>query len=153
VTRPNDDGAGRWARLQRLSLERQVPPRRPRWPWVLALVALLVGYGARELHGAGRVSILVRPAIMLRRGDVHLEVRVPRDADNRLLAIAWNSDAGTAGGTQRRLAGDAAQVLHVLDLPSQPAAHYVFVATVFDRSGMVRDRATAEIHIPDQEIR
>lgn len=96
-----------------------------------------------------RVLLLVRPQILLRRGDVRIEARVSRHADNRRLAIAWTSDVGTAGSTQRPLEGEDAQVLHTLNLPGQPPANYRFVAVVIDRTGKVCARAEAEIHVPD----
>jgi hypothetical protein len=53
----NDIRLRRLARIHRLSLERQPPPR---WSWsiwwLLILLALLVGYGARQLQGAERVD-------------------------------------------------------------------------------------------------
>lgn len=94
------------------------------------------------------VTLLVRPHFLLQRGDVRIEARVPRHADNRQLTIAWDSDNGSAGATMRPLAGEDAQVLHTLNLPSQPSANYLFVATVFASSGKVRGRAEARIHSP-----
>ena len=125
---------------------------RPRvwWPWFL-VVAFILGYVAGvELHAEmPAVSLLVRPQVMLRRGDIHVEARVPRAAENRLLSIAWSSDTGTAGSTLRPLEGEDAQVLHTLWLPSQPAANYLFVATVFNTLGKPRGRTEARIHVPD----
>jgi hypothetical protein len=53
--RPPDATARRLARLHRLSLERLDPPRRPRWPWLLALLAFLLGYGVCALYAHSRV--------------------------------------------------------------------------------------------------
>ena len=142
----------RRARLYRLSLEAAPRPRGPGWPWILMLIAAVVGFlaGTRVHAAEPRVSLLVRPTIMIqRRGDIHVEARVPRDADNRILAIAWTSDGGTAGESQRPLEGDDAPVLHTLWLPSQPAAHYLFVATLINKLGKVAGTARAEIHVPD----
>lgn len=95
------------------------------------------------------VSLIVRPAFMIARGDIRVEVRVPRDADNRQLTIAWDSDGGSVGNTARALEGEDAAVLHTLNLPSQIPANYRFVATLFNRAGKVRDRAEARIRVPE----
>lgn len=142
----------RWLRVQRLALEHCAPPRRPVRPWLLVL-AFLLGYltGAR-LHASGEppvATLLVRPQVMLQRGDVRVEVRTPRHQDNRLLEIAWSSDVGTAGRTLRPLDGEDAPVLQTLDLPGTPAANYLFIATVFNRLGKARGRAEARIHTPE----
>lgn len=99
------------------------------------------------------VSLIVRPRFMLQRGDVRVEARVSRHDSNRLLAIAWVSDVGTTGSTQRQLDGADAPVLHPLNLPGQPAANYVFVATVFNSLGKSRGRAEARIHAPESDGR
>lgn len=130
-------------------------PPRPRrsWTWAVVLVAFLVGVLAgAELFAAEKtpaVDIRVRPQVMLQRGDIRVEVRVARATDNRVLAITWDSLGGSAGSTQRPLDGDNAEVLHTLDLRSQPAAHYRFVATVYTRLGKVAGSAQADILVPD----
>lgn len=91
------------------------------------------------------VALQVRPLFLLQRGDVRVEVRVPRHAANRRLAIAWISDVGTVGSTQRVLDADDAAVLHTLDLPGTPPANYFFTATVFGSDGKPRGRADARI--------
>lgn len=142
------DRAGLRDYLPRPDLPR--PPRR-RWPWLLAL-GFVLGLAAGVTLAAAEppaVSLQVRPQLMLQRGDVRVEVRVPRHADNRMLSIAWTSDAGTAGSTMRPLEGDDAIVLHTLALASQPAANYLFVATVFNRLGKPRGRAEARIVVPN----
>lgn len=96
------------------------------------------------------VQILVRPLVMLMRGDIRVEVRVPRHAENRILAISWTSDTGSLGSTMRGLDGEDAPVLHTLNLPGQPAANYVFLASVFDTHGKPRGRAEAHIHTPEE---
>jgi hypothetical protein len=96
-----------------------------------------------------RVSLLVRPTFMIARGDIRIEARVPRDADNRQLTIAWDSDGGSVGNTMRPLEGEGAPVLHTLNLPSQIPANYRFVATLFNQVGKVRGRAEARIHVPE----
>jgi hypothetical protein len=142
----------RWSRIRRLTLERAEPPRR-RWPWLL-LVAFALGYVAGSVLHASEaippaVSLQVRPLVMLQRGDIRVEVRVPRHGENRLLSIAWSSDIGTAGSTLRPLEGEDAQVLHTLALPSQPAANYLFVAAVFNDAGKLRGRAEAKVVVPE----
>jgi hypothetical protein len=151
--RPHDaiDGAGLRDYLP------QIPrPRRRRWlPVVIALAFLLGLVAGVTLRAAAPdrpapvVAMLLRPQIMLQRGDIRVEVRVPRHVDNRVLAIAWSSDHGTEGSTIRPLDGDDAAVLHTLALPSQPAANYVFVATVFGPDGRLRGRTDARIVVPD----
>jgi hypothetical protein len=100
-----------------------------------------------------QLTLLVRPQLMLQRGDIRLEARVPRHADNRRLAIAWTSDVGSAGATQRQIDGEDGPVLHVLMLSSQPPANYLFVATVIDRAGKACARAEASIHAPEESDR
>jgi hypothetical protein len=113
----------------------------------------IVGMSGRENPKApvetshAPLTLLARPTFMLRRGDIRIEVRVLRHADNRRLAIAWTSDVGSAGATQRQIDGQDGPVLHVLTLPSQPAANYLFVATVIDRAGKPRGRAQAQIRL------
>jgi hypothetical protein len=105
----------------------------------------IVGMSGRENPKApvetshAPLTLLARPTFMLRRGDIRIEVRVLRHADNRRLAIAWTSDVG--------IDGQDGPVLHVLTLPSQPAANYLFVATVIDRAGKPRGRAQAQIRL------
>lgn len=139
-------------RVARLSLERMARPRRPRWPWLVAAMTFVLGFLAgTHVHAAEIpvVALQVRPQIMLQRGDIRIEARVPRDGENRLLSIAWSSDVGSEGATLRQLEGNDALVLHTLWLPSQPAANYVFVATVFNRGGKPRGRAEARVLVPE----
>jgi hypothetical protein len=55
----------------------------------------IVGMSGRENPKApvetshAPLTLLARPTFMLRRGDIRIEVRVLRHADNRRLAIAW----------------------------------------------------------------
>lgn len=127
------------------------PPRRW-WP-ALVVLAFLLGFATGVTLSAAPappiVSLVVRPQIMLGRGDIRIEARVPRSADNRLISIAWTSDRGSAGSTLRPLEGEDAMVLHTLWLTSQPAANYLFVATVFNQLGKPRGRAEARIVVPD----
>jgi hypothetical protein len=145
----------REVRLARLALEHCPPPRPPRWPWVVAVLTFLLGFAAGvTLHaGTTPVSLLVRPQLMLQRGDIRIEARVPRSAENRLLSIAWSSDTGSEGSTLRQLEGEDAAVLHTLWLPGQPPANYLFVATVFNTLGKPRGRAEARIVVPDGDGR
>lgn len=133
------------------------PPRR--WtPWLVA-VAFVLGFlaGVATVHAAELgaqkktpvVTLLVRPQVMLQRGDIRVEVRVPPHADNRALAIAWSSDHGTEGSTLRPLEGEDAATLETLTLRSQPPANYLFVATVFGAGGRARGRADARISAVD----
>lgn len=157
------DARDRLIRLERLALERADRPhwhpsttrrRRPWWPWLVVLAFLAgVVIGAAVVSAAEpAVTIHVRPQIMIRRGDIRVEVRVPRHTDNRMLAIAWISDVGTAGSTVRPLEGEDALVMHVLALPSQPAANYFFTASVFGSSGKLRGRVEARILAPDDRV-
>lgn len=95
------------------------------------------------------VSLTVRPTIMLQRGDIHVQVRVPPNAQNRILAIAWDSEGGSVGETQRQIAGEDGPVLFDLWLRSQPAAHYVFFVTLYDTRGHICGRDTATITTPN----
>lgn len=121
--------------------------------WVIVaifLLGLLLGVGVGFAAAApAPVALVVRPQILLQRSDVRVEARVPADARNRLLAIAWTSDVGTECSTQRAIAGEDGPVLHVLTLMSQPAANYLFVATLFDAGGHPRGSAQARILAPD----
>src|SRR5258708_5710835 len=110
------------------------------------MLALWWFSGDRHPDAAMRLTLVVRPLILLSRGDVRVEARVPRDTDNRLLAITWSSDVGTAGETIRQLDGEDAAVLHTLWLPNTPPAHYLFLATLIDRHGKIAGRDRAEIH-------
>jgi hypothetical protein len=114
---------------------------------VLALVLAL------PLMNDGKVapvSMIVRPTIMTQRGDIRVEVRVPRHEANRILSISWVSDGpGTWGTELRQLDGESGPVLHVLWLPGSPAANYYFTASVFDTHGQPRGRAEAKILVPD----
>lgn len=95
------------------------------------------------------VVLTVRPLIMQTRSNIHIEARVPPHAENSLLTIAWTSDSGSTGETTRQLEGEDAPLLHTRDLPSQPPANYVFLATVFNRVGKIRGQAQAAILMPD----
>ncbi|HXO85219.1 MAG TPA: hypothetical protein VN803_06815 [Gemmatimonadales bacterium] len=127
------------------------PRRRRRWPRLIAIAmaGAAIAAAAVTLAAAEPVALQVRPRVMLQRGDIRIEARVPRDVRNQILAIAWSSDVGSAGVTQRPLEGEDAPVLHVLELRSQPAANYRFVATVYDRAGKIRGRTEATVQIPD----
>jgi hypothetical protein len=142
--------ARRWARIQRLSLERAPRPR-SRWPWFVALAFGLGVLAGTQLHAGApdAVTLIVRPLVMIQRGDIRIEARVPRHSANRLLAIAWTSDVGTLGSTIRQLDGEDAEVLHTLNLPSQPPSNYTFTATVVGADGKPRGRTEARIHVPD----
>lgn len=91
------------------------------------------------------LTLRVRPLFLLQRGDIRVEVRVPRHADNRLLAVAWQSDANDSSATQRQLDGDAAPALHTIEYPSKPPANYYFTAAVFGSNGKMRGRADAHV--------
>lgn len=113
-------------------------------------LALLATGGDRSDAIEKPITVTVRPQIMLRRGDIRVEVRIPQDVDNRLLVIAWDSVGGSVGETRRQLDGEDAPVLHVLELRDQPAARYVFVTAIYGQRGELRGRATADIHVPDE---
>jgi hypothetical protein len=117
----------------------------------IALAASPSTMPAPSITDPPRLVLKVWPSVMLtRREDIRVEARVPRNPENRLLAIAWVSDVGSQGSTLRKLEGDDALVLHTLWLRTQPAANYVFRATVFNRLGQPRARAEARIRVPDE---
>lgn len=153
------DAQARWDRLRRLSLEPAERPtwarerrRQPRrfWPIVLALLTFLAGvFVGAKAYGAERVSVTTQPHIMIRRGDIRVDARVEHNAENRLLSIAWTSDVGSTGSTLRELAGEDAPLVTTLWLRDQPAAHYLFVATLINKLGKIAGRAETEILVPD----
>lgn len=98
-----------------------------------------------------RVTMTVRPQIMLNRGDIHVEVRVPRNPENRFLSIAWTSDHGSEGSTLKTIDGDDGPVLFTLWLRSQPAANYIFLATLIDAHNKSVGQAQGKILFPDPD--
>jgi hypothetical protein len=105
-----------------------------------------------RMTGERVLDLLVRAGgtrFMLTRSDIRIECRVARHVDNRRLTLSWSSDSGTVGASQRWLEGEDAPVLHVWNLPSQPPANYMFVATVIDRTGKRRAREEARIERPE----
>lgn len=114
--------------------------------WLLLIAALLAPIAAAP---PPVIALTVRPQILASRGDVRVEARVQRHVDNRILAIAWVSDHGTAGSTQRQLEGEHSALLHTLELPAQPSANYYFTATVVGKDGKPRGRADARIVAPE----
>jgi hypothetical protein len=139
ITRPyaiphGELGAGLRAYLPPVQERR----RRPLWPWLWVLVFVLGYLAGARAQAADVVALQVRPQFMIaRRGDIAVQVRVPRSAENRLLSIAWSSDVGSAGSTLRPLEGEDAQVLHTLTL-TQPTGRQLPV-----RGHRVRSRRTA----------
>jgi hypothetical protein len=93
--------------------------------------------------------LLVRPLVMLQRGDIRVEMRVARHADHRRLVLTWDGGAAGAGSSREQLEGDEAEVLHTRWLKSQAPGHYVFLATVLNARGRLVGRATAEIRAPE----
>jgi hypothetical protein len=114
----------------------------------LCLVLLALGTA-----GPSAVELRVRPQIMLQRGHIRAEIRVPPHPENRRLDLQWDSDIGSRGRTMPQLDGADAPTLHVLELPGQPAANYVFTATVIGRDGRPRAVIDARIHHPEGELR
>ena len=96
------------------------------------------------------LRLQVRPTVMLpmTRSNIRVELRIPRHAHHRRYAIAWTSDVGSEGSTQRQLEGEASAVLQPLLLRDQPAGHYQFVAAVYDDLGKLIGRETSEIRTP-----
>lgn len=92
------------------------------------------------------VLIKINPSIMLYRGDVHVEVRVPPREENRTLVVQWDSDAGDAGQQTEPLDGADAAVLYTWDLRDIPPADYVFEARVLNSAGKTLATDRAEIH-------
>lgn len=113
---------------------------------LVAACLLLLGMAA----GPGPVKLTIRPQIMLAKSDIHVEARVPSDADNRILAISWTSDDGSVGETIRQLDGENAPVLFDLWLRDQLPAHYAFIATVYGRNGKPRGQDIGTITTPDR---
>lgn len=117
--------------------------------WILAIAGAVSAAAPSALPP---LSLKVQPTFMVaRRGDIRVEARIPRSAENRQLSIAWSSDVGSAGSTQHQIDGEDDAVLHTLNLPSQPAANYLFVAALYDRAGKLRSRQEARIHTPEIE--
>ncbi len=119
------------------------------WAAVFALIFLL-GFATGTVYGAERcLTVRVRPTVMLQRGDIQVEARIARHADHRVYAIAWTSDIGSEGSTQRQLEGADAAALQTLSLRDQPAGHYFFSAAVFGPRGQLLARDRAEIRTLD----
>src|SRR6266496_1431859 len=55
---------------------------------ILLVVAFLLGFWTAKAVAAEPVTLLVQPRLMLGPSDIRVEARVPRQADNRRLAIA-----------------------------------------------------------------
>lgn len=98
-----------------------------------------------------RLALLVRPQIMIARNDIHVEVRIARHTDNRLLVVAW--DGGSAGQFREQLDGDGDTILHERWLRSQPPANYLFVASLFAETGKIIAREEARIRVPEDSDR
>lgn len=127
---------------------------RPGFLWRTALPIAVAVYAALWVLGGDRgpdgeseavVTLSVVPRFMLARSDIHVTARIPHDSENRRLAIAWSSDKGSVGETQRQLDGEDAPLIEDVWLRSQPPANYAFVATVFGRTGKIRGSADAFI--------
>jgi len=96
------------------------------------------------------VRLQLRPRVLLNRGDVDVQVRVPRHAENRRLTVAWDSDQAGAGSREFALEGDRAPVLFQWWNQDQAPAHYVYEARVFDDRGRQIGDARADIHSADE---
>lgn len=114
------------------------------------LLALLLTGGDRRPEPVERpISLHVRPLLLLSRGDVRVEIRVPRDVDNRAVVLAWASDV-SSGSSAFGIDGEAGPVLFVRELRDQVPANYAFVATLYGAAGEVRGRADAKIVTGDE---
>ncbi len=119
------------------------------WAALFALIFIL-GFATGTAYGAERcVTLQVRPTVMLQRADIQVEARIVRHADHRMYVVAWTSDIGSEGSTQRQLEGADAAVLQTLSLRDQPAGHYLFTAAVFGPRGQLLARDQAEIRTLD----
>lgn len=120
--------------------------------WALLLFIFLLGFlcGAASASAAELpcVQIRVRPRVMMARGDIDVQTRVCRRANHRHLRIAWTSDTGWAGSSERELAGAAAPVLYQFWLVDVPAANYDFLASVRNSDGRIAGRDRAQIYTP-----
>jgi len=125
--------------------------------WLAVFAVLWMAGGDRGTDGFSLppiaeppVALQVRPLFMLARGDIRIEVRVARHADNRILAISWDSDGGgSKGETDRKIDGEDGPVLFNVTLPSQLPANYIFLATLIGSNGHPRGQAEARIRVPD----
>ena len=118
-------------------------PLRPRGI-SLVCVALL----SLALSTSPRVTMKVRPAILISMSDVQVEVRIPPQADNRYLLVQWDSDSGGAGKRGEELSGADDAVLHTFEIRDVVPANYVFEARVLDANGRTLGLDRAEIHTP-----
>jgi hypothetical protein len=116
--------------------------------WIALLLALMyaLGFWTGTVYAAERcVAIKVRPTIMLTRGDVDVQVRVQRHDHHRGLSVVWDSEDGYSGSRWFDLEGAQDRVLFQWWNKSQPPAHYIYAARVFDAQGRELDQARIEI--------
>lgn len=116
--------------------------------WVVLLSALIyaLGFWVGTASAAEHcVAITVRPAVMLTRGDVDVQVRVQRHDHHRGLSVVWDSEDGSGGSRWFDLEGAQARVLFQWWNRSQPPAHYIYAARVFDAQGQELNQARTEI--------
>jgi hypothetical protein len=132
------------------------PPTGTRAPsvlWFVVLVAFFLGFmlgtTAHASAADSCIRLQVRPQMMLQRGDIRIEARIPRHVDHRAYALSWTSDVGTEGGTRRQLEGEESSVLQTHWLKDYPPAHYLFTSAVYDQAGKIVGRDQAEILTPE----
>lgn len=115
--------------------------------WLITLVAC----SALEEWLSPKLEVRVRPMILLKRGDVRVEVHVSPDERNRLLVLSWSGEPnGQAGSTMRQLEGEDAAVIHEFWLKDVVPANYEIVAATFDRDGKKIATAFGRVTTPEE---
>ena len=113
------------------------------------LLAILLA-GSTLSATPARVSLEIRPRIMLSKGDIRVEAHVAPNAANRYLVIAWDSDAAV-GSSLFQLDGADAAVIQTLYMRDQAPVHYLFEARLYGSGDKLLARAEGEIHVPDSD--
>lgn len=111
----------------------------------LLLVVLLAFVGPNP-----RLSMTIRPVMMLSEGDITATVRVARNEANRGLVLSWQCDCGATGESARQVDGLDAPITHLFTLHDQPPGHWVFVASLFGPGGKLIARTSEEIQGVDR---
>lgn len=95
--------------------------------------------------GEPRLSLKVRPQVMLAGSDITITVRVAKHEDNRRLVVAWESERSGAGMSTTALEGADSPVIHDFRLRDQPADTYEIIAVLYDWRGKVVARESATV--------
>jgi len=103
------------------------------------------------LAGEPRLTLQVRPQVMLTGSDIQITVRVAKHEDNRRLVVVWDSIKSGAGQSQVSLEGAEAPVIHDFRLRDQPPDTYEILAILYDWRGKVVARESATIQGAQQE--